>query len=62
MGTSGTVQISERILRPSMVFAHRCSMLSEKRERERGRERMLTLLPRDILVSNSFFLFLLKMP
>ena len=61
-----TVQICERILSPSMVFAHRCSMLSEKRERERererGRERMLTLLPRDILVSNSFFLFLLKMP
>ena len=31
-----TVQICERILSQSMVFAHRCSMLSEKkRERER---------------------------
>ena len=30
-----TVQICARILSPSMVFAHRCSMLSEKKERER---------------------------
>ena len=39
-----TVQICERILSPSMVFAHRCSMLSEKREREVEKECSLCYL------------------